>query len=64
MSSDKLSEQELYDLGLNFVRTQLATVQGAQVPLPYGGKARQVMVDLDLASFTRRVSRRRMWSMR
>jgi len=47
LSSKSLSEQELYDLGLNFVRTQLATVQGAQVPLPYGGKSRQVMVDLD-----------------
>ena len=47
LSSKSLSEQELYDLGLNFVRTQLATVQGAQVPLPYGGKARQVMVDID-----------------
>ncbi|MCU1223417.1 MAG: acriflavin resistance protein [Edaphobacter sp.] len=48
LSSDKLSESDLYDLGLNFVRTQLATVQGAQVPSPYGGKARQIMVDLDL----------------
>ena len=47
LSSKTLSEQELYDLGLNFVRTQLATVQGAQIPLPYGGKSRQVMVDLD-----------------
>ena len=47
VSSDKLSEQELYDLSLNFIRTQLATVQGAQIPLPYGGKPRQVMVDLD-----------------
>jgi multidrug efflux pump subunit AcrB len=48
LSSDKLSEADIYDLGLNFVRTQLATVQGAQVPAPYGGKARQIMVDLDL----------------
>jgi multidrug efflux pump subunit AcrB len=48
MSSDKLSEADLYDLGTNFVRTQLATVQGAQVPSPYGGKARVVLVDLDL----------------
>lgn len=47
MSSDKLSESDLYDLGLQFVRTQLATVQGAQVPSPYGGKARLIMVDLD-----------------
>ena len=48
LSSKELSEQQLYDFGLNFIRTQLATVQGAQVPLPYGGKARQIMVDLDL----------------
>ncbi|WP_263368094.1 efflux RND transporter permease subunit [Edaphobacter bradus] len=48
LSSDKLSESDLYDLGLQFVRTQLATVQGAQVPAPYGGKSRQIMVDLDL----------------
>src|SRR5579862_3132632 len=48
ISSKVLGEQDLYDLGLNFIRTRLATVQGAQVPLPYGGKAKQVMVDLDL----------------
>lgn len=47
MSSKTLSEQALFDLGLNFVRTQLATVQGASIPLPLGGKVRQVMVDLD-----------------
>jgi multidrug efflux pump subunit AcrB len=47
ISSDTLSEQELYDYGTNFIRTQLATVQGASVPLPYGGKYRQIMVDLD-----------------
>jgi multidrug efflux pump subunit AcrB len=47
LTSETLSEQQLYDYGLNFIRTQLATVQGAQVPLPFGGKARQVMVDLD-----------------
>jgi multidrug efflux pump subunit AcrB len=48
LSSDTLSESDLYDYGINFVRTQLATVQGAQVPSPYGGKARQIVVDLDL----------------
>lgn len=47
VSSDVLSEQQLYDFGQNFIRTQLATVQGAQIPLPYGGKPRQIMVDLD-----------------
>jgi CzcA family heavy metal efflux pump len=43
-----LSEQQLYDISTNFVRTQLATVRGAAIPLPYGGKPRQIMVDLDL----------------
>ncbi len=48
LSSKELPEQTLYDLGNNVMRTQLATVQGAGVPIPYGGKVRQVMVDLDL----------------
>ncbi len=47
LESKTLSEQQIFDLGLNFLRTQLATVQGAAVPLPYGGKFRQVMVDLN-----------------
>jgi multidrug efflux pump subunit AcrB len=47
LSSQTLSEQDLYDLGQNFIRTKLATVEGAAIPLPYGGKTRQVMVDLD-----------------
>ena len=47
MRSETLGEQAIYDLGLNFIRTRLAAVQGAQVPLPAGGKARQVMVDID-----------------
>jgi multidrug efflux pump subunit AcrB len=42
-----MSEQELNDLGVNFIRPQLATIQGASVPIPYGGKVRQVMVDID-----------------
>jgi CzcA family heavy metal efflux pump len=42
-----LSEQKLYDFGANFLRTQLATVQGASVLMPAGGKPRQVMVDLN-----------------
>jgi multidrug efflux pump subunit AcrB len=46
--SDTLSEQQLFDLTSNFLRTGLATVQGAQMPYPYGGKQRQVMVDIDL----------------
>ncbi|SAK18163.1 efflux RND transporter permease subunit [Burkholderia multivorans] len=47
LSSDTLAEQQLYDLGNSFIRTQLATVQGAAVPLPFGGKIRQIVVDLD-----------------
>ena len=47
LSSVKLSEQDLNDLGNNFLRTQLATVQGAALPYPYGGKVRQIQVDLD-----------------
>ncbi len=47
VSSDSLTEQQLYDYGQNFLRTQLATVQGASVPVPYGGKPRQIMVDID-----------------
>jgi multidrug efflux pump subunit AcrB len=47
VGGDGLSEQQLYDMGQNFIRTRLATVQGAQIPLPLGGKPRQVMVDLD-----------------
>jgi multidrug efflux pump subunit AcrB len=47
ISSDSLPEQQLYDLGYNFIRTQLSNVQGAAFPLPYGGKPRQVSVDLD-----------------
>jgi multidrug efflux pump subunit AcrB len=47
LQSDSLAEQELFDLGTNFIRTQLATIQGASVPLPFGGKFRTVMVDLN-----------------
>jgi len=47
LSGKSLSEQQLYDFGFNFIRTQLATVQGAAIPLPYGGRQRQVQVDLD-----------------
>src|SRR3984885_1807735 len=47
LASKTLSEQELYDLGNNFIRTPLATIQGAAVPSPYGGRFRQVMVDIN-----------------
>jgi len=47
LGSATLSEQQLFDIGVNFLRTQLITVPGAAVPWPYGGKQRQVDVDLD-----------------
>jgi multidrug efflux pump subunit AcrB len=47
LESPAMSEQELFDYGQNYIRTQLATIQGATVPLPYGGKFRSVVVDLD-----------------
>jgi CzcA family heavy metal efflux pump len=47
LSSKTLPEQQLFDLGQNFLRTQLTTVQGAGTPYPYGGKPRQIQVDLD-----------------
>src|SRR6202158_3994645 len=48
LSSETLKEQEIFDLGNNFIRTPLATVQGATVSYPFGGKNRQIMVDLNL----------------
>jgi len=50
MSSPTLPEQQLNDYALNFVRTQLITVEGAAIPFPYGGKSRLVSVDLDTAA--------------
>ncbi len=47
LSSRSLPQMKLFDLGQNFIRPQLATVQGAAVPSPYGGKVLQVQVDLD-----------------
>ena len=48
LSSKTLPEQEIFDLANNFIRTPLATVQGANVSYPFGGKTRQIMVDLNL----------------
>ena len=48
LSSKTLPEQQLFDLGQNFLRTQLATVQGAASPYPYGGKLRQIQVDISI----------------
>jgi multidrug efflux pump subunit AcrB len=50
LSGEGLSEKQLSDYGVNFVRTQLATVQGASIPFPYGGKTRQIQVDIDNAA--------------
>jgi multidrug efflux pump subunit AcrB len=50
LSGKGLSEQQLNDYGLNFIRTQLITIPGTAVPYPYGGKQRQVEVDLNPAA--------------
>jgi len=50
LSGQGMSEQELNDYGLNFIRTRLVTVEGAAVPYPYGGKQREVQVDLNTAA--------------
>jgi multidrug efflux pump subunit AcrB len=47
LSSKTLSEAQLYDYGIYKIRQQIAVVQGTTLPLPYGGKPRQIMVDLD-----------------
>src|ERR1700726_3137652 len=47
LSSDKLSETTLFDQATSFIRPQLASVAGAAIPLPYGGKVRQVQADLN-----------------
>src|SRR5882724_4992935 len=50
LSGPTLSEQQLNDLGLNFIRPQLTSVPGTAIPYPYGGKQRQVQVDLNTAA--------------
>jgi multidrug efflux pump subunit AcrB len=54
LSGEGLSEQTLADIGLNTLRTPLVTVPGAAIPLPYGGKQRQVQIDLDSAAMQAR----------
>jgi multidrug efflux pump subunit AcrB len=54
LSGNGLTEQNLADLGLNFVRPRLVTVQGAGIPWPFGGKTPQVMFDLDTAALQSR----------
>jgi multidrug efflux pump subunit AcrB len=50
LSGKGISEQQLNDYGLNFIRPRLVTIEGAAVPYPYGGKQRQVQVDLNTAA--------------
>src|SRR5206468_1045797 len=47
IGSDTLAEQQLFDVSANFLRTEMATVQGAMIPWPYGGKQRYIVVDLE-----------------
>jgi multidrug efflux pump subunit AcrB len=54
LSGQGMSEQQLADTGLNVVRTPLVTVPGAAIPYPYGGKARQVQIDLDAVAMQAR----------
>ncbi|HEX8872520.1 MAG TPA: efflux RND transporter permease subunit, partial [Candidatus Acidoferrum sp.] len=50
LTNDRMSEQQIFDYGNNFIRVQLATVQGAGTPFPFGGKQRLVSVDIDSAA--------------
>src|SRR5881394_1679445 len=50
LTSDTMSEQQLFDFGNYFIRTQLATIPGAATPFPYGGKQRVISVDIDAPS--------------
>jgi len=50
LSGKGIAEQQLNDYGLNFIRPRLVTVEGAAVPYPYGGKQRQVQIDLNTAA--------------
>src|SRR5579871_2131678 len=54
LSGEGMSEQQLNDYGLNNIRTQLITVDGAGIPYPYGGKQRQIQIDLDLQALQAR----------
>ncbi|HKE16766.1 MAG TPA: efflux RND transporter permease subunit [Kofleriaceae bacterium] len=47
LQSDSLSEQQLFDYGINFIRADLAVIRGVQAPYPYGGRQRQIMIDID-----------------
>src|SRR6201986_5665262 len=47
LSNPVLPEQDIYDIGQNFIRPSLASVPGTAIPSPYGGKERQIQIDLD-----------------
>ena len=63
LSSKTLSEQTLNDLSLNFIRPPLTTIQGVASPYPYGGKQRQIQVDIDIPKLQALGLRPAMWSM-
>ncbi len=54
LSGQGLNEQQLNDLAMNDIRVQLATIEGAQIPFPYGGKVRQIQVDLNMPALQAR----------
>ncbi len=54
LSSDKLGEPELYDLAINYIRTNYSDVPGAAIPYPFGGKQKSVMIDFDVTKLTAR----------
>jgi len=49
LESETLGENQLFDYAVNFIRADLATIPGSQIPFPYGGKQRQIMIDIDPA---------------
>ena len=61
LSSPSLSQTRLFDFGQNFIRPQLATVEGAAIPSPYGGKVPQIQIDLDQHALQATGFRRRTW---
>lgn len=54
LSSSKLSEQQLYDYAVNYIRVAYTNVPGAAIPYPFGGKQRSIMIDIDLPKLTAR----------
>lgn len=47
LESETMTEQQLFDLGFNFLRADFSTIPGVQIPYPYGGKQRQIEIDID-----------------